>query len=186
MTSNLLRAAALACTLAAIGPALAADHVYTLEGFNGGGQARLAFSATDTNGDQALDWYGVFNPANDNLTALSLDFGGDSLVAPFSLGLNDILRLHLDATTLNVVGTSQSISLEGQRNVFSSYSYLVSGNRAIGSAMAMAINASSVTVSTASQSLPVLAAVPEPETWALVLAGLCVVVFVASRHNNSR
>ncbi|EHR73312.1 PEP-CTERM putative exosortase interaction domain-containing protein [Burkholderiales bacterium JOSHI_001] len=184
MTLNLLRAAALACTVAAAGPALAADHVYSLEGFNGGGTATLAFSATDTNGDQALDWYGLFNPANDAFSALNLSFTGDTLVAPFSLVLNDILRLHLDATTLSVVGTHQSVTLEGQRNVFSSYSYIDSGDRAIGSAMAMSINASTVSLSTANQSLPVLAPVPEPETWALVLAGLCVVAFVASRHNS--
>jgi PEP-CTERM motif len=184
MTSNLLRAAALACALAATGPALAADYVYNLEGFNGGGQATLAFSATDGNGDQALDWFGPLNPANDAFTALSLSFTGDTLVAAFSLGLNDIVRLHRDATTLSVVGTGQSIELDSTRNVFSSYSYLDQGDRAIGSAMAMTVSGTTFSVSTSNQSLPVLAPVPEPETWALVLAGLCVVAFVASRHNS--
>lgn len=182
MLSNRVRAAALAMALAAGTPAWAGDYHYTMDGFSGGGLATLDFSASDANGDAALDWYGPADPASDPFTALRLSFSGDTLVAPFNLGLSDILRLHLDATTLSVVGASQSFTLDGARHVFSSYSYVAQGERAIGSAMAMVISPAQVRVSTANQPLPPLSPVPEPETWALVLAGLCVVAFIASRH----
>ena len=186
MAFKMARIAALALGLAAGTSAQAADYLYTLGGFSGGGTATLSFSATERHGDGALDWYGLAGSGdgrNDFFESLSLDFSGDSAVAPFSMGLMDIVRLHLDATTLSVAGTSQSLEMEGGRTVFSSYSYVYGDGTAVGSAMAMQLDGLQVNVSTSAQSLPAAAApVPEPESWALLLAGLGAVGFVARRR----
>lgn len=86
--------AGMALTAMLAAPAHALDDVISQGGFSGGGAMTGALSGTDTDHD------GILDASFDNITAFSLSFSGDSLVAPFTLGMADLAGLGLIALAL--------------------------------------------------------------------------------------
>jgi hypothetical protein len=95
-----LASLALAAGLAAV-PAHA-SLTFVQRGFSAGGELRFTVVGTDLNGDGYLERQNL-NPI-DEITGFSLTFTGNPLIAPFTLGLADLLIFGLDLNTLDFLG----------------------------------------------------------------------------------
>ena len=158
----------------------------------------MVLLASQTNANAAVNYLGsYFNSGNNSIGDLSSGntysfvggslFNGDSFDQSFSfsltgnnsldIGIADInLRPFLEGTDLQYSLFSNGSAISGVNSFFNnlsagSYVLKVSGNVAglFGSAYSASMNVAAVP------------AVPEPEEWAMLLAGLCIVTLKFSR-----
>jgi hypothetical protein len=99
---NLLAALVAVLLAAAPLPAGAASLSFVQRGFTDGAELRLDVEGSDLNADGFLE-RGALNPI-DEITGFSLVFSGNSLIAPFSLGLSELLIFGVDLTSLDFLG----------------------------------------------------------------------------------
>jgi len=94
--ARIILAACLAAGLAAA-PAGAATLSFVQRGFAAGGELGFTITGTDLNADGYLERTN-FN-AIDEITGFALSFTGNTLIAPFTLGLADLLILDISLDT---------------------------------------------------------------------------------------
>jgi hypothetical protein len=154
--------------------AQAATYSFSQSGFAGGGSVTGSFSGVD------LDLNGILDASFGEISLFSLSFSGGS-VAPFSLGYSDLVGLTYQLNSGNFIGDNgQPNTGEGIAASNAQWSYLagvgplgVTGGQ-IGDAF--------FTPLTTTSSLVSVASVPEPESFAMMLAGLGLIGFVARRR----
>lgn len=161
-------------------PAGAQDYLISQAGFSGGGTLSGGFSATDS------DQNGVLDASFDAISGFSLSFSGDSLVPDFTLGQADLVGLvyHLGGGGFlgddGAVGTGEGL-MAGTGDLFSTGLLYQSGIGPTGLAGGSVTDFASMVGSQTSQPIHI-SAVPEPRTWALLLAGLGLTWLVVQRR----
>lgn len=161
-------------------PALAQDYLFSQAGFSGGGVLSGGFSGGDSDGNGVLDY------SFDSITAFSLNFSGDSLVPDFSLGLGDLAGLvyNLGGGFIGddgAVGTGEGLAAFNGDLLSTGFLY-TSGIGAAG-VMGGTITDFASGAGTTSGQLVSISAVPEPRTWAMLLAGLGLTLLAARRRD---
>lgn len=157
----------------------AADYSFTQSGFSGGGVISGSFSGVDANGD------GQISSFSNEVSGFSLTFSGDTIVGSFAHSLTDLnsggLVYTVGGTTLGSVPTGGTEGLASNWfNASAGFSYasgLGPTNNLGGFAKDIATGATSSTTQ-----LIQVTAVPEPESYAMLLAGLGLVGAIAGRR----
>lgn len=174
-TSKRFAFAVAATLLLSASGAQAADYVFTQTGFSGGGSLSGSFSGVD------LDLDGLLDASFGELSAFTLNFSGDRVIADFSLGLGDLAGLSFDLNQGMFLGDNGEPNTGEGIGAFKGDLVYLSGVGPTGAfdpgaasigGFVMDFNGITVTASPISVS-----AVPEPETYALFLAGLGLLGF---------
>lgn len=99
-------------------PVSAATYTFSQGGFSDGATISGSFTANDDDGNGQLDSFAG------EVTAFTLQFSGNSLVAAFSLGLGDLFALVADLDGSNLIGDGPAPSTEAIGADDAAFSYL--------------------------------------------------------------
>lgn len=176
ITRLLATLATVTTLVGAASPASALSFSFSQYGFDGGGSLTGSFSGTD------LDHNGWLDSSFGEITAFSVSFSRDANVGAFSHGLADLVGLvywlNGDAFIGNdgPNGAGEQIGSWGNDNIL-----YQSGTGLVNSVTDMTTNAVSTT-----QQLVAVTAVPEPESYALMLLGLTLVTLRVGQRGSER
>ncbi|HRH80108.1 MAG TPA: PEP-CTERM sorting domain-containing protein [Thiobacillaceae bacterium] len=172
------RFAAAILTLAALaGPAQAGAYVFSQGGFTGGGSLTGNFTGTDLNLDGWLD------ASLGEVSRFALSFAGDSRVGGFSMGFAELAGLLFNMNGGGFIGDEGAIGTGEGIAALSAERLYLTGIGPAGSAGGNITDITSLSGATTETSQPVaVSAVPEPETWAVLLAGLGLVTLRLRRR----
>lgn len=151
-------------------PASAQSFIFSQSGFDGGGSLAGSFTGVDLDNNGWLD-----SAVPGEITAYTVTFSGDANVGAFSHGFDDLVglvfRLNGDVFLGNdgPDGAGEQIGSWGNDNIL-----YQSGTGLINSVTDWTSNAVSTT-----QQLVTVTAVPEPESYALMLFGLSLIALRA-------
>lgn len=146
-------------------PASAQSYSFSQGGFDGGGSLIGSFSGTD------LDHNGWLDSSAGEITAFSVSFSGDANVGSFSHGLADLVGLVYWLNGDMFLGNDGPNGAGEQIGSWGGDDILYqSGTGLVNSVTNLTSNA----VSTTAQLVSVTA-VPEPESYALMLLGLSLI-----------
>jgi hypothetical protein len=168
------RAALAAILVLCLGnPVGATVLAYAQGGYADGATLQFTVTGNDTNGDGFLEFENV-NPV-DEISDFSLTFSGNALIAPFSLGANDLLVFYLNLTTLDFLDPD-AIIFAGDNTV----AYVAGGSAGadcIGVFLCGVVAAVDIDLATRP-----LTRIAEPS--GLALLGLALPVMLALRRRN--
>lgn len=165
---------AVALTLGSLS-AQAATYSFNQTGFAGGGSVTGSFAGVD------LDANGVLDFSRNEISLFSLSFSGGASAPAFTMGIVDLAGLVYQLNGGNFIGDGGSVNTgEGIGAFNAQFSYL-SGIGPLGVAGGQ-IGDASLNPLTTTASLISVTAVPEPEPFAMMLAGLGVMGLVARRR----
>lgn len=168
--------AATVLTLAALaGPAQAGSYVFSQGGFSGGGSLTGSFSGIDSNFDGWLD------ASLGEVSAFALSFSGDSRVGDFSLGFADLAGLFFHLNGGGFIGDEGDAGTGEGIAALSADRLYLTGIGPYGPAGGGITDITSGATTETTQ-LVAVSAVPEPETWAVLLAGLGLVALRLRRR----
>ena len=145
-----------------------------------GGVINGSFNAIDT------DLNGQISSFSGEVTGFSMTFSGDSIVGSFTHTFSDLSSLVYDIGS-GFIGDDTSPDTEGLASNwfgFSGFIY-ISGMGPTGGFGGRVIDIATGATSS-SQELITVTEVPEPETYALFMAGLGLMGFIARRRKNGR
>lgn len=163
--------------MAALSTSASADTFsFSQGGYSGGGSIAGSFTAIDLNHD------GQIQSFLGEVSAFSLMFAGDTVVGSFTHSLSDLNGLVYDLGS-GFIGDGQTLSIEGMAsNWHGTIGFdFASGYGPTGGIGGRAIDIATGATSTSSQLISVTA-VPEPEAYAMLLAGLGLMGAVARRR----
>lgn len=153
----------------------AASYSFSQGGFDGGGSVSGSFSGAD------LDLNGFLDFNSSEISSFSLSFSGGTLAPAFTMGLGDLAGLVYQLNGGNLIGDNGAVnSGEGivawnaQHSYFSGIGPLGVIGGQIGDASFNPLTSTPLAIS--------VTAVPEPESFAMMLAGLGVIGVVARRR----
>ncbi len=175
-STRLLASLAATLLVAAATPASAQSYVFSQSGFDGGGSLSGTFTGTD------LDNNGWLDSAFGEITAFSVSFSGDANVGAFTHGFDDLVGLVYRLNGDMFIGNDGPDGAGEQIGSWGSDDILYqSGTGLVNSVTDLSTNAVSTTAQWVSVS-----AVPEPESYALMLFGLSLVALRAKRRAGVR
>jgi hypothetical protein len=159
----------------------AATYSFSQTGFTGGGLLSGSFSGADINLDGILDF-----SANE-ISAFSLSFTGGTSVSAFTLGYGDLFGLVFKINAGNFIGDDTTTAGSEGIGAFNDQYTYVSGvgpmtELGLGGGQGALIMDASSSPLTSSTSVIEISPVPEPESYAMLLAGLGMMGFVARRR----
>lgn len=156
-------------------PAQAATYSFSQGGFDGGASVTGNFSGVDLNSNGFLDYN------SGEISSFNLSFSGGTIVPAFSLGLNDLAGLVYQLNGTNFMGDNGVFNTgEGIVALGATYSYF-SGIGPLGVTGGQIVDASFNPL-TSTTSLVSVTAVPEPESFAMMLAGLGLIGLMVRRR----
>lgn len=176
-TRNLIFAISAPALMAlASSAANAATYAFTQNGYSGGGVVTGSFEAVDLDSDgQISSFFG-------EVTGFFLSFSGDSVVGSFTHGFSDLSGLVYDLGS-GKIGDGTTGSTEGMASNWNGsigFDY-ASGFGPTGGLGGRVIDLATGATSSTDQ---LIAVVPEPASYALLIAGLGLVGTVARRRKN--
>ncbi len=169
-------AAAVGLMAACSSSASAETFNFSQGGYSGGGSVSGSFNATD------LDHDGHINSFLGEVTGFSLTFSGDAIVGNFTHTFSNLSGLVYELGS-GFIGDGYAGGAEGMASNWNGTSGFdfASGLGPTGGWGGRAINVATGGTSTSAQLISVTS-VPEPETYAMLLAGLGVMGAVARRR----
>lgn len=160
--------------------AQAATYSFSQDGFAGGGSVTGSFSGVDLNADGLLD-YNTTIGGNSEISLFSLSFSGGAQAAAFTMGIGDLAGLVYQVNGGNFIGDNGLVNTgEGIVAIGAQVAYF-SGVGPLGSAGGQIWDGAGGPL-TSTASLVSVTAVPEPESFAMMLAGLGVMGVVVRRR----
>jgi hypothetical protein len=170
------KSALIATALVASSLSAQADtYLFSQTGFNGGGILTGSFSGAD------LDLNGILDASYGEVSSFSLSFSGGTFAPAFTLGYGDLAGLTYQISSGNFLGDN---GVNGSGEGIAAWDALHSYFSGIGPLAVMGgqIGDASFNPLTTTTSLISVTAVPEPQSFAMLLAGLGLMGFMARRR----
>lgn len=105
-------------SMSSIALAQTRDYAFSQSGFAEGAEVTGSFTGFDSNGDGQLVGFGGLG----EISAFSMSFSGNSIVDPFSMGIDDLFGLVYDLDG-GPLGDGVLLAIEGVRSVDATFLY---------------------------------------------------------------